>query len=534
MSAIINGLHNIKEGLYRNLIPEKLNNPLGYVLGIGLGLFCALVFTFLPLKIALGLVGLAIGIPLLGACFIDIKIGIWLILIFGFFVSFLSKYVDAPFGIGLDALIFLLGFSLLVQVSASKDMNWVRHPISYFALVWIGLSFLQVLNPAAGSRMAWVYTVRSIAVLLFLYFIACYAFQSKKIIFNTLTVVLSLGFLASLYACKQEFIGFSSTELNWVRADPKRFQLIFQWSRLRVFSFFSDCTTYGILAAYIGVMTAVMALGPYTWLKRILLLTCTLVSFMGMAFAGSRTPFVLVPVGFFFYIILTLNRYVIAGAVVAGVLFAGLMLKSTSNAVIYRMQSAFTATTTDASVQVRIDNQKLIQPTIHSHPIGTGLGSTGEWAERFTPDSWLASFAHDSGFVRIAVEMGWIGLIYYMLMLFVIMRYGVYYYYRVRDPMIKNMYAAILCALFMLILASYPQEAIVMLPTSLFFYILLAALVRMKDFDETYQLILQEEQNRMEEMTRVVIEPDDINREEEGRSESLRIPREKTGDGELV
>ena len=53
-------------------------------------------------------------------------------------------------------------------------------------------------------------------------------------------------------------------------------------------------------------------------------------------------------------------------------------------------------------MRVRLENQRIIQPYIHSHPIGGGLGSTGIWGERFTPDSMLSSFAHDSGFVRIA------------------------------------------------------------------------------------------------------------------------------------
>ena len=55
------------------------------------------------------------------------------------------------------------------------------------------------------------------------------------------------------------------------------------------------------------------------------------------------------------------------------------------------------------------------------------------------------------------------------------------------------MYLAITTAFFILALANYPQEAIVLLPTSLIFYILLAALVRLKDFDVEYQSILREE-----------------------------------------
>ena len=493
MSAITNGLQSISDLLYRSFLPEKLNNPLGYILCILFALFTAAVFALLPLKIALLFVGLMIGIPLMGTCFVDLKVGVGFIMIFGFFVIIMGKYVDAPFGIGLDALLFVLMFSLIVQISKTKDISFAKHPISYFILAWIGYSLFQVLNPSAVSLMAWLYTVRSLAGLLFLYFIASYAFTSKKIIFNSIKIILGLGLIAGIYGLKQEFVGFSSMELEWVNADPKRYQLIVQWSRMRIFSLFSDPTTYGILSAYIGVMCMIIATGPYDWIKRSILVFTAIVSMMGMAYAGSRTPFVLVPAGILFYVLMTFNRYVIMATVAGSMMFGVLMVKSTSNPVIYRMQSAFKPGE-DASMQVRIDNQARVQPFIHSHPIGAGLGSTGAWGARFTPDSWLASFAHDSGFVRIAVEAGWLGLILYMAMLFTIMRYGIYYYFRVRDPAIKNMYLAITTAFFILVLASYPQEAIVMLPTSLIFYILLAALVRMKDFDEGYQAVLREKE----------------------------------------
>jgi len=120
---------------------------------------------------------------------------------------------------------------------------------------------------------------------------------------------------------------------------------------------------------------------------------------------------------------------------------------------------------------------------IYSHPIGYGPGSTGLWARRFTPNSFLASFAHDSYYVRLAVEEGIIGMALYMILLFTVLRRALYYYLRVYDPTIKTLYLAMLTALFILAVANYPQEAIVQLPTSLVSIIFFAAIVRLKDFD---------------------------------------------------
>ncbi|MCP6423416.1 hypothetical protein NL463_29335, partial [Klebsiella pneumoniae] len=64
-------------------------------------------------------------------------------------------------------------------------------------------------------------------------------------------------------------------------------------------------------------------------------------------------------------------------------------------------------------------NQKRIQPYILSHPIGGGLGATGVWGVRFAPYSFLANFPPDSGYVRVAVELGWIGLGIFCTLMFV-------------------------------------------------------------------------------------------------------------------
>jgi putative inorganic carbon (hco3(-)) transporter len=115
------------------------------------------------------------------------------------------------------------------------------------------------------------------------------------------------------------------------------------------------------------------------------------------------------------------------------------------------------------------------------------------WARRFTPDSFLAKFAHDSYYVRLAVEEGWLGLALYMFFLFTVLRRALYFYLRVRDPMIKTLYLCLLTSLFMLAVANYPQEAIVQLPTSLISYVFFAAVVRLKDFDPYYQSVVKGE-----------------------------------------
>jgi O-antigen ligase len=238
--------------------------------------------------------------------------------------------------------------------------------------------------------------------------------------------------------------------------------------------------------AFISVFALVLATGPYHWLIRLTLLGGSLLMLIAMAYAGSRTPFILLPAALLFYTILTFNKKVILAAGLIGLLGTALVLKSTSNPVLFRIQSAFRLKDSEDTIGVRMRNQEKVQPFILAHPFGAGLGSTGVWGKRFTPDSWLASFAHDSGYVRIAVEMGWIGLLLYLGLLFVVLKQAVYYYFRVRDPEIKNLYLGLSTAIFMLVVANYPQEAIVQLPMSILFYVMLALIARLKDFDPNF------------------------------------------------
>ena len=460
---------------YRTVVPWAMAAGLAVVFGLMAGA--------LPWKIAvLGMSAFTIA-PLFVFGFIRLDIGVLFTVTIGFFVELVRKYSEAPIGVALDGLVVVFALSMVAGLARTKDFSAARHPISVMVLVWMYYCGIQLVNPEpTAAIMSWIYTVRSLAGLLFLYFIAVYALDTLPKVKRAVKWILFLGFVAAVYGLKQEFVGFSDTELQWLYADPKRFELINQWSRLRVFSLFSDPTTLGIVMAYLTCMCVALLFGPYkSWQKSALVvgIVCMIAT---MAFAGSRTPIVVLPVGLLFFVVLMPKKNVLLVSALFFALGTMAMMKGSSNAVLFRVQSAFKPGD-DASVQVRLDNQALVQPFIQKHPIGSGLGTTGEWGRRFAPNFWLAYFAHDSGLVRIAVEAGYIGLIIYEIFLGVILISGIRQVFRVRDPVIKNLTVAITVVMFCLALSSYPQEAIPMLPTSLIFYILLACLVRLDHFD---------------------------------------------------
>ncbi|MBK9012960.1 MAG: O-antigen ligase family protein [Saprospiraceae bacterium] len=485
MNYTISIFSGIKDWMVRQVMYQKLNNPFGYALLALFAVGLAFVLSMLPLKLAVLFVAAILAIPVVVGVFVDLNFGIIVMLFAAFFLGLVAKFTDAPIGTALDGMLVLMLVGMLARLIKERDFSFAKNPISIFIFAWIYYNLLEVLNPWAGSRLAWVYTVRTVALLLALYFIACYAFSTYRRIVNTLKVILFLGFVSALYSLKQEWIGFSQAEITWLNADEERFMLIFQWDRMRVFSFFSDPTTFGILMGYMSMLCLVLAAGPFKIWRRIALLVAAVSMLLGMAYAGSRTPFVMLPMGVILYMVLTFKRQTILAALIFFMIGAGFIMKSTNSAVIWRIQSAFRGESND-TIEVRMKNQAKIQPYILSHPVGAGLGSTGYWGKRFTPDSWLAGFAHDSLYVRLAVETGWVGLLIYMGLLFTAMRTSIRYYFRVKDPTIKTLYLGLTITVFLLALASYPQEAITLLPTSVVFYLMLAMIARLKDFDPNF------------------------------------------------
>jgi O-antigen ligase len=475
--------HNITSWL----LEHELHSPIALVLATLLGL--GLAWTYSQFGIAAGIAALAafFSIPLLLLVMFEHQVGLYIMVSLGFLVNLISKYTSVPVGTSMDGLLFVMLFGLLVKQSRKRDWTFAKSDISIWIFIWIAYNLLQGLNPWAESQMAWLYTVRTMALLTLLYFVACHAFSSFKAIKQTINFILILLTAAAIYGLKQEFYGFSAAEEAWIYADKLRFQLLFQWTRMRIFSVMNDPTTFGVMLSYGGVFSLSMLTGPFKPWRKVLYAIAAILMFWTSAYTGTRTAYALIPIGLLMLTILTLRKKIM---LIAGVLFlfgGAAIMKSTNNPIIYRIQSAFRVTE-DESMQVRFENQKLIQPFIQKHPIGAGLGSTGVWGKRFSPDSWLADFPHDSGFVRVAVEQGWIGLFLYLALLFVILKNGLYYYLRVKREEVRVFYLGIFLVTYMLCVASYPQEIIVHLPSSLIFYIFLAAIVRLKDFDPNFAI----------------------------------------------
>jgi hypothetical protein len=474
---------------FQQHIKRIFKSPLIYVILLLVSVGLAFGVSNFGLVFGFAFLAVVIGAPMVIYSMVNLKFGVLFLLVFSYFLGFGRFLNGIPLGIAMDVILSAMLLGLLVEKWKQNDYSVASNAISYIVWIWIIYNFLQFFNPMA-SRQVWIYVIRGIALLMMYYFIVLHATDSVKFVKTLINFWLVLTLIGAIYGLVQEFGGLTQAEKAWVARDEFRFNLIFNWGRYRIFSFFTDPTVFGILMAYTGLFCIALLPGPFKLWYKIFLGISAIIMLLAMVYAGTRTAYAMVPAGLLFFALVTLQKRTliicgVMGAIGATIIFSDIRsvgpFLSTSN--LERIRSAFKPSE-DPSFNVREKSQAFIKPFIQSHPFGAGLGSIGIWSARFTPNSPLADFAPDSGYVRVAVELGWLGMIIYCLFFIIILGVGIRNYYRMRDPLLKTYLAAILGVIFSIVVANYPQEALIQAPTILIFYIMMALIVQLKKLDE--------------------------------------------------
>ncbi len=477
------GKRGFKSWLYRTVITEKLYNLTGILLFLLSAIVVAVGISRFGVLFAAAVAAVFIGIPVMVAFVMYPVFGIVVTTTVAYFLFFIGRLgIDFPLGTVMDVLQVMLMLGFFIKIKPKKDWSRLQGAVSFVLLVWVGYNILQVLNPVAESQLAWLYTIRSVAIISLTYFVFVYQVNSIRVVRVIIKTWLVLSMLAALYAFKQEFIGFSDNEQIFV-SDPGMMDLLFIDGHWRKFSLFSDPVVFSYNMAVSSILCVALLIGPVARWKKMILLLSIPVYLFAMLFSGTRGAFVLLPAALALLAVIKFNIRVFIATIVIGAAFAVLVFMPTSNPALYRFQSAFRPNE-DLSYLVRKANQKRIQPYILSHPFGGGLGSVGAWGQRFAPNSYLAHFPPDSGYVRVAVELGWAGLLLFCTLMFTILYTGIRNYYRIRDPELKMYALAMVLIVFAFNLGNFPQEALVQYPDNLYFYMTVALITVLYRLDK--------------------------------------------------
>ena len=402
--------------------------------------------------------------------------GIMCYLTFAYTIMWFYRYlgvVGFPYGTIMDGMLVIFILGVFVQQKKQKDWLVFKNSISVFILIWVLYNFLQIFNPVADSKLAWLYTIRSMALVTLMYFIFVFNIRTKKNIRIIFKWWIFFSFVAACYAFKQEYFGFDAIEQRWLDSSPSDAELLFLAGHWRKFSMFSDPVTFAYNMATASMLCIALITGPIKIYKKIILGFLAIFFLYVMLFSGTRAVNPLIPIGLILFAILKFNKKILLFTISSFLFIGFLIILPTSNKNILRFQTAFRPKQ-DASYQLREINQAKIKPFIYSHPFGGGLGASGEWGVRFSPNSYLASFQPDSGYVRTTVELGWIGLLIFSLMIVVILQKGINNYFKIKDPELKSYSLAVVLIVFVWNVGNFPQQAIVQYPSNVLFFLSVA------------------------------------------------------------
>ena len=413
----------------------------------------------------------SMAVALLVAVLKDYRVGFYFLFLMGVFLFYVDRIVDLSFPMGTvyDALVGLTFFALFFD---KKEHDWstFKNPVTIMFLIMMSYQVLQFFNPNATSHLAWVVSLRNNT--LFLIYVICFhMFSSLKEVQRFTTVWLTVAVATAVYGIYQHVFGLTDFETAWMNADQARINLYIIWGELRVFSFLSDPSAYGLFTGVSALATMVLALGPFKPLTRVGFAILTIILLVSMSYSGTRTAIALVAVGIAFYITIMLHnrRTLIASAFIV---FVGicLLFGPFYGATMSRLRSTFKASE-DPSMAVRDYKRIRFQEYIQTHPIGGGLNTVGHAGNRYSPGHELAGeWDPDSGYLLTALETGWIGLLIFQGLFLIVMVSGINHFFSISDPLLKTYILVYIVPFVALSVAHFTQDAMYTKPMNIIVY----------------------------------------------------------------
>jgi putative inorganic carbon (hco3(-)) transporter len=457
-----------------HIFEKRLNTYVGYFLMAAMAVGVAYMSVFMSYKGTLMFTGVFAFAVVGVACVLFPYFGYYVTIIVSCLIFSPERAfgLALPYGFAIEIYSYLTLLGVITQGYARRqiDRSFWRHPITVCLIVYLLFFTMQAVNPSLQSKLGWFNYYRKFISFFAFYFITYCLLNSKEHIrfFLKFWVVL-ITFLA-LYACKQQWLGFFGWETNWIFSDEKRLELLYQQGLMRKFSILSDPAASGVLFSSFMVFLLVFGLRTSNQKHKYWLYLFSLICFLGFSYSGTRTGNLIFMGGVLFYALSTINEKRTIKFVTAAALgFILLLSVPVYNPVLLRIRSTFEGSK-DPSAAFRDMNRARIQPYIYSHPIGGGINTCIPEGLIYSPGHYLASFPSDSGYLKIAVEQGWVGLALALVFYYLILRTGIKGFYRARGPEIRMWYIALLAFVFCLYIGQFSQIVIGQYPTIFLYY----------------------------------------------------------------
>lgn len=447
---------------------ERLLSGLGVVLGLGFLAVSAFLIKLMGLTGGIVLLGLPVSVVILMYLWKKPKAGLWLSLVMGFLISGISRYVMAPWGLSIDILLTLSWLIILLNEAIKVRWSFANQDVVIFSLVWMGYLILEIFNPAGNGLEAWFYAMRGIGFYQALAVPMVYLlFRSEKDFHTFLNLLIFLSLAGTLWGFKQQIIGVDAAEYRWLWEEEHHEEHVLH-GVLRVFSFYSDAGQFGASQAMMALFMGILAVGPFSFRKKLWFGTLAVVFFLGFAISGTRGALAVPLFGGLAFLVTTKNFKILAAGLSA-MIIVFFILKYTflfqGVEQVRRMRTALDPS--NPSLTVRLQNQVTFGNYLANKPFGGGVGTAGFWGARFNPNSLMANTATDSWFVKIWAETGLIGLAIHVSFIGFVLGKGGHLCMSMRNPQKKYYAMGLYAAIVGVVFSSYGNQVFGQMPTGM-------------------------------------------------------------------
>ena len=479
----------LRSFLSRVFIDEKLYNWFGCIL---LGLIAVGFGLVLAKQVDLGfiLVGVVLALCVALPVMASGMTALYFILYYNFFIYVVPRLLDSDVikvGVGFDALLVcgMLGFLLRREHLKPASVQLFKTPVMTLTLVLYVYTVIELFNPLAHSFEGWYDTFRRTTEYFVLLFLAYHVLSTWKRIDRFLYALFWGAFLVGLYGCIQQWHGLFNYEMVQVLKVKAGTASIYFGGQIRKFATMPSPTAFGMDMAGTATIFIILGLNEARKGRRWLYLLGSIPMILGMTYSGTRTSTIMLLAGLGLYGLLHLDKKQtrIYAALGVFILLVAIKIPYYGNATLNRFRSSFEGKNDD-SYLVREVNRKRVQPYILTHPIGGGLGTTNNTGMKWNPGHYLAGVQTDNGHLKTALEMGWVGLLISLSLLFVVLKSGVHEFFRTKDPWQKGVIAACTGSLFAFTLGDLAQEGLGEITNVAVFYPCIAILLRAGTFND--------------------------------------------------
>ena len=399
----------------------------------------------------------------------------WVLCIVNYFIQFKNIPIHIPMSLPNEMLELLLLALAIIDVSELK-LERALNVMFLCLMVWSAYCTIEVLNNTCSLGIdigGWYTSARLMAFqLVYAFLVFTLYITTPKLLIKYLIFWGALALFAVFWVWKQQNIGFTDVENQWIQTLGRSTHILQGGSLIRYFSIYSDAANYGIGIASTAVAFVIFGITCKIKKYKYFFLITGIACIWGMFPSGTRTATACLGAGFMAYIFLSKSvRIAIPFTIIFGLAFFILAFTNIGqgNQQIRRMRTAFDPN--DASANVRTMNQTAMKRYMREAPWGIGLHAVYGSVPPNNKYNYMSTVPPDSEYVNIWIHTGEIGITVFLITT-AIMLIGACWIvlFRINSPSLRGIGAGLCCAFVSQQLGGYGNQVLMQFPNCLVFY----------------------------------------------------------------